>query len=252
LIRGLDGRARPVDNRHVSPARVAVTIMAKAPRPGEVKTRLCPPLAAAQASELYRCFLLDKIAQVRALDRAAPAVAYTPGPARGEFERLAPGFALVAQRGRGLGERLTHAVADVLAAGHAGAIMTDTDTPTLPGNRLAEAVRVLEAREADVVVGPSEDGGYYLIGVRAPAPALFEDVPWSTPAVLPVTLERARRSGLGVRLLPAWFDVDTGPDLDRLRAALAASPGGEPRHTRRFLAALGAEGGRTGPGDPGV
>jgi rSAM/selenodomain-associated transferase 1 len=234
------------------PARVAVAIMAKAPRPGQVKTRLCPPLAAAEASELYRCFLLDKIAQVRALDRAWPAVAYTPADAREEFERLAPGFGLLAQRGRGLGERLIHAVADLAAAGHRGVIATDTDTPTLPLPCLAAAVRVLEGAEADVVLGPTEDGGYYLVGVSAPVPALFEDMPWSTPAVLARTLERARALGLAVRLLPAWFDVDTAPDLDRLRAALATSPHGEPRHTRRFLAALDAPTRRTPGTAPGV
>jgi rSAM/selenodomain-associated transferase 1 len=229
-----------------------VVIMAKAPRPGQVKTRLCPPLAPAQASELYRCFLLDKIAQVRALDRARPAIAYTPDGARGEFGRLAPGFGLLAQRGAGLGERLTHVLGDLVAAGHRGAIATDTDTPTLPRGCLVAAVRALERAEADVVLGPTEDGGYYLVGVSRPSPALFEDIPWSTGAVLARTLERARALGLTVRLLPTWFDVDTGPDLDRLRAALAARPRGEPRHTRGFLAGLGAAAARTPGPAPAV
>ncbi len=223
---------------------VAVVIMAKAPRPGQVKTRLCPPLAAVEATELYRCFLLDKIAQVRAIEGARPVVAYTPDSARAEFEALAPGFALLPQRGAGLGERLAHAIADLVAAGHTGAIMTDTDTPTLPAHCLAEAHRVLAHGLADVVVGPTEDGGYYLVGVRAPAPALFEGIPWSTPAVLGRTLERARALSLTVRLLPPWFDVDTGADLERLRAALAVPGDGEAHHTRRFLAAVGAPKGR--------
>jgi rSAM/selenodomain-associated transferase 1 len=217
---------------------VAVAIMAKAPRPGQVKTRLCPPLAPAEAAELSRCFLRDKIAQVRALPGAQPALAYTPAGARAEFEALAPGFTLVPQRGPGLGERIVHAIADLAALGHRGVVLTDTDTPTLPPGCLAEAVRVLEAAEADAVVGPTDDGGYYLIGLRAPAPALFDGVPWSTDAVLNRTLERARDLGLAVRLLPRWFDVDTGPELERLAKDLAAAPDGEPRHTRRFLRRL--------------
>src|SRR5262245_16776458 len=153
--------------------RVAVAIMAKAPRPGEVKTRLCPPLTPGEATELYRCFLLDKIAQVRGLERAVPVVAFAPDDARAEFAGLAPGFALLAQRGAGLGERLTAAVADLLERGHAGVLMLDTDTPTLPRACLEEAVRCLATGAADVVLGPTEDGGYYLIGLRSPAPGLF-------------------------------------------------------------------------------
>jgi len=88
----------------------------------------------------------------------------------------------------------------------------------------------------DVVLGPAEDGGYYLIGMRVPHRALFENLPWSTAAVLGRTLERAQRLGLRVACLPTWFDVDTGADLERLRAELDASPAGPPRHTRAFLA----------------
>jgi hypothetical protein len=91
------------------------------------------------------------------------------------------------------------------------------------------------APDVDVVLGPTEDGGYYLIGMRVPAPALFESMPWSTPAVLGRTLERAQRLGLRVACLPTWFDVDTGADLERLRVELEAAPGVWPRHTRAFL-----------------
>ena len=223
-----------------SSARIAVAIMAKAPRPGEVKTRLCPPLTPPQATEVYRSFLLDKIAQVRGLDGVAPVVAYTPDDARGEFARLAPGFSLLAQRGAGLGARLTAAVADLLGDGHDGVILLDTDTPTLPRAHLEEAVRALRRGTGEVVLGPTEDGGYYLVGLGAPAPALFEGIPWSTAGVLAATLERARAAGLRARLLPPWFDVDTGPDLDRLRAALDGAGVAAAPHTRACLAALGS------------
>ena len=211
---------------------VAVAIMAKAPRPGEVKTRLCPPLRPADAAVLYRCFLLDKIAAVGSLAHAQPAVAYTPADARPEFEALAPGFALVAQEGPELGARLHATLAGLLAAGHPGAIAVDSDTPTLPRELLQQAVDCLAAAASDVVVGPTEDGGYYLIGVRAAHRELFDDVPWSTPAVLDVTLRRAAAAGLRVTCLPSWFDVDTPEDLERLRAAL---PTDTARETSRLL-----------------
>jgi uncharacterized protein len=215
---------------------VAVAIMAKAPRPGAVKTRLCPPLRAAEAAALYRCFLLDKIAAVEALAHAQPAIAYTPDDARAEFDRLAPGFSLVAQQGPDLGARLQSTLSALLAAGHAAAIAVDSDTPTLPGEFLQQAVDCLARPGPDVVLGPTEDGGYYLIGVRAAHPKLFDDVPWSTSHVLDVTLRRAAGAGLRAACLPAWFDVDTPDDLERLRTTLAAAEAPVACRTGRFLA----------------
>ncbi len=218
-------------------SKVAVAIMAKAPRPGAVKTRLCPPLVAAEAAALYRCFLLDKIAAVRALANTLPVVAYTPDEARAEFAALAPDMTLVPQRGPDLGARLYTTLADLLAAGHVGAIAVDSDTPTLPREFLQQAVDCLIQPGPDVVLGPTEDGGYYLIGVRAVHRALFDAVPWSTSAVLEVTLRRAAAAGLRAVCLSPWFDVDTPDDLRRLQSALddgrAAGAAGE---TGRFLA----------------
>ena len=218
-----------------SQARVAVFIMAKAPRPGQVKTRLCPPLSGPEAADLYRSFLQDKIEQVRTLRAASPAVAYAPETERPFFEALAPDFRLVAQRGPDLGARLANGFAEFLGNGHAGAVAIDSDTPTLPTEHLAEAVARLRRGDADLVLGPSEDGGYYLIGLRAPHPELFDGIRWSTPEVMPETLRRAEEKGLRVALLPTWYDVDTPTDLARLRAALAASHAPTPQHTRRFL-----------------
>jgi len=195
---------------------VAVAIMAKAPRPGTVKTRLCPPLVAAEAAALYRCFLLDKIATVGALVDARPVIAYSPDDARAELGGLAPGFTLVAQHGPDLGARLHATLADLLAAGHVGAIAVDSDTPTLPSAFLQQAVDCLSRPGPDVVLGPTEDGGYYLIGVRSPHRELFEGVPWSTSEVLEITRRRAAASGLRAVDLPSWFDVDTPDDLERL------------------------------------
>ena len=219
---------------------VAVAIMAKAPRVGEVKTRLCPPLSPAEAAALYRCFLLDKIDQVRALKEAHPAVAYTPAEGRAVFEALAPGFTLVLQRGADLGARLASILAQLLDHGHAAALAIDSDTPTLPSAFLQQAVDLIMRPGPDVVLGPSDDGGYYLIGVRAVRRELFEGIPWSTPDVLAQTMRRATAAGLTTACLPAWFDVDTPDDLERLRASLAELPEAAPA-TAGFLAK------RTGP-----
>lgn len=159
---------------------LAVAIMAKAPRAGEVKTRLCPPLSAAEAAELYRCFLLDKIEQVRSLCGARPAIAYTPEEGRAFFETAAPDFLLVPQRGDDLGARLAGTFEALFAQGYVGALAIDSDTPTLPTGLLQEAVNLLAGPPVDVVLGPCEDGGYYLIGLRRLHRELFEGIAWST------------------------------------------------------------------------
>jgi rSAM/selenodomain-associated transferase 1 len=218
-------------------ARVAVAIMAKAPMAGEVKTRLCPPLSPDEAAELYQCFLLDKIAQLRAIASASPVIAFTPEGGRGAFERMAPGFDLIAQRGPDLGSRLLNVLSTLLANGYRGAVAIDSDTPTLPSEFLLQAVDLVADPTTDLVLGPTDDGGYYLIGMSRPWPALFENMPWSTADVLPETIRRAEATGLRVACLPSWFDVDIPGDLERLRASLTAARGEAARHTRRFLTA---------------
>src|SRR5215470_7593654 len=202
---------------------VAVAIMAKAPRPGTVKTRLCPPLLATET------------AAVGGLVDTRPVIAYTPDDARPEFDVLAPGFGFVAQDGPDLGARLHATLAGLLAAGHAGAIAVDSDTPTLPSGFLQQAVDCLSRPGPDVVLGPTEDGGYYLIGIRAPHRELFETMPWSTADVLEITRRRADAAGLRAVDLPSWFDVDTPDDLERLRTMLVGDEN-TAWQTRRFLA----------------
>lgn len=215
--------------------RIALCIMAKAPEAGQVKTRLCPPLSPDDAAELYRCFLLDKIAQAREVPGVEPFLAHAPAQAAAVFEALAPGFTLLRQRGADLTARLTAVCAELFRNGCDAAIMIDSDTPTLPTERLDRAVAVMKGGGCDLVLGPSEDGGYYLIGLRRLHPELFEGMPWSTPVVLEETLRRARALGLSAVALPAWYDVDTAADLARLQADVAAGPDGGPRHTRRFV-----------------
>lgn len=214
---------------------IAVAIMAKAPRAGEVKTRLCPPLSLADAAELYRRFLLDKIEQVTSLRTASFAIAYTPAEARAFFEEVASGFVLVPQRGADLGDRLANSLGELLERGHRGALAIDSDTPTLPLGFLQEALDLVMMPGIDVVLGPTEDGGYYLIGLRTVHRELFEAMAWSTSQVLLETIRRADAKGLRVACLPPWYDIDTPDDLARLQTALAASNGDNPRHTRKFL-----------------
>ena len=220
---------------------VALAVMAKVPRAGEVKTRLCPPLEPAEAAVLARCFLQDRVEQLAALPVGEPMVAVAPPERAVELRAfLPPSLRLILQVGEDLGARLDRLLTDLLGEGYAGAAAVDADSPTLPNAYLVEACHCLLADAADVVVGPSEDGGYYLIGLRKPAPVLFREMVWSTSTVLAETVARARTAGLRLHLLPAWFDIDRGPDLERLRRP----PGPEAFQPRRTLAFLA---GWTGP-----
>ena len=122
---------------------------------------------------------------------------------------LAPDFRLLPQVGGDLSARLTCLFQQLLDKGHDGVIATDSDSPTLPTEHLQAAIDRLTAHNVDVVLGPSDDGGYYLIGLRRLHPALFEAMPWSTPQVYDETLRRAAKLGLRVASLPGWYDVDT-------------------------------------------
>jgi uncharacterized protein len=217
-------------------ARSAVAIMAKAPQAGEVKTRLCPPLSHREAAELYRCFLLDKIAQVNTLQRAAPVVSYTPTDSKPWFEDLTPRhFLLIPQHGHDLGARLLSTFDQLFRQGYARVIIIDSDTPTLPTAYLEQALWLVAAAENDVVLGPTEDGGYYLIGLRQTHRELFEQMPWSTAQVFPETRRRSQQHGLRVACTEYWYDVDTPEDLARLRASLDQIQDGLARQTRQFL-----------------
>lgn len=215
----------------------AVAVMAKVPGALPVKSRLHGALTAERATALYRCFLLDRLDALARVPGIAPVIAFAPAHAAAAMAALAPGFHLVAQRDGDLGERLTALLDGLLAAGHPGAIAMDSDSPTLPMDYVARAAAMLAGGAADLVLGPCDDGGYYLVGVRVPRPALFEGIPWSTDGVLAATLARARGLGLRVSVLPAWFDVDTEGDLRRLHTEMRAGEGAPPR-TFAFVDAL--------------
>ena len=195
--------------------RQALFVMAKDPRAGQVKTRLCPPLTSEVAARLYQCFLLDVLDLVAGLPGVDPVVAFSPPEAHVEFSRLTSGrFQLVPQEGADLGARLENSFHVLFQQGYTRVAAVSTDTPDLPAEYLQEAFYRL--RDARVVLGPCPDGGYYLIGLSSPTPELFRGMPWSTDRVISETDARVKRMGLALSYLPEWPDVDTATDLDRL------------------------------------
>ena len=204
----------------------AIAIMAKAPRQGAVKTRLIPPLTAAEAADLSIAFIRDTAENLLAAAESAAIdgfVAYSPPGSEAAFAGILPErVELLPPRRIGLGASLSDAALDLLAAGYGAACLVDADSPTLPTAHLVEAARALAMPDDRVVLGGAEDGGYYLIGLKRPHRRLFEDIAWSTESVFRQTLDRAAEIGLDVHLLPVWYDVDDIASLRRLRSDLAA------------------------------
>lgn len=222
----------------------ALAVMAKAPRAGRVKTRLSPPLTLAQTAALNICFLRDTTANLAAIPGSAGLISYTPVGEEELFDGLLPEtFALVPQRGDAFGERLLAAAEDILAIGYGAVCLIDSDSPTVPAQAFQQAVEALAHPGDRIVLGPSNDGGYYLIGLKQPHASPFERITWSTELVLSETLDRCREAGLEVILLPMWYDVDDAHTLDMLSDELlnASAPsfahemGYAAPHTRQFL-----------------
>lgn len=212
-------------------------VVAKQPAPGHTKTRLTPPLSPQQAADLYECFLRDTLELMRRVPSVQRAIAYLPIEARSYFAQLAPDFDLIPQTGTDLGARLDHALTHYLDQGYDRAAIMNSDGPTLPIENLQSAFEAL-SDHTDVVLGPSDDGGYYLIGLKKPAPRLLREARMSTPDVLTDTLALAREEKLRVLLLPQWYDVDDVASLQQLIAELQTAPPAVAPHTRSFLAAL--------------
>src|SRR5881227_236713 len=213
----------------ISAGRCALAIMTKAPRAGAVKTRLQPPLTPEEAADLNICFLRD-IAD--AISRATGSGGlrppeqntiargvgvFTPEGSEKEYTDILPvDFDLIPQHGDGFGERLTNAVDDLLHVGFESCCLINSDSPTATVEAFGEAVAQLQDADDRIVLGPSDDGGYYLIGMRKLNRHLFEEIDWSTERVFAQTDERAREVGLKVHVLPKFYDVDDGATLRRL------------------------------------
>jgi rSAM/selenodomain-associated transferase 1 len=210
---------------------IAVAIICKTPASGKSKTRLSPPLDPEECAAISACFIQDLATTIGVLrHRSARGYAvYTPAGSEAALHRLLPGgFGLVIQGDGDLGDRLNRGIADLLDAGHAGAILINSDSPTLPPEILEAAVEAL-ARDARsggdrMVISPALDGGYTLIGLSRPHPRLFEDIAWSTATVFQRTLERAREIDLPILALPGWYDIDDATSYAILEAELKGEP----------------------------
>ena len=229
--------------------RQALAVVAKAPQPGMVKTRLHERLSADDATELYRCFLKDTLLLMDSVPQTEGVISYTPRGGERYFDGIHSGKLgklgkprMLPQRGESFGDKLHHAFEELFGEGFDSVAIIDADSPTLPPDYLTDAFDEL-ARPGDrVVLGPAEDGGYYLIGLRRPHRHLFERITWSSDRVLAETLERAREIALDVSLLPMWYDVDDAVTLERLKREVigrngftSPSKAHDAPHTRRFI-----------------
>lgn len=226
--RTVSGRASA--HEHDSTHSCGIAFMAKASAPGRAKTRLVPPLTFEQAADLNTAFLQDVAENLVLAGEQARAgenfsivgyAAYGPPGSTDFFRRILPAaIDLVEAWLPNFGDCLFHTIGEILGRGHQSAVVLNSDSPTLPTALLVETAEVL-ARPGDrAVLGPSTDGGYYLLGLKQAHRRMFEDITWSTERVAEQTLARAREIGLAVHMLPVWYDVDDVEALKRLEAEL--------------------------------
>jgi uncharacterized protein len=203
--------------------RTVVVIMAKAPVPGQVKTRLSPCLSPRQAAELYALFVQDTLEEMSKVQGqlsegvsvlCALAVALESGEAKGTFKSILPAsMLLLSQDGQDLGERIINIFNRLFAQGFDQVHIIGSDIPDMPHHLVKDSIRLLSVPETDLLLGPCADGGYYLVGLKRQMPELFRGIPWSTDRVLEATLSRADALGLSHSLLRECRDIDTSGDL---------------------------------------
>ena len=196
--------------------RPVIVVMIKAPSAGFAKTRLTPPLSQSDAAALALCFVKDVITSALSI-MPNVIVAYAPHDGRAILEHVLPKDLLwFEQEGADLGERLNSAIAYAGNLGFSPIIVLGADSPTLPPSFIEIARDALAAEETAVTLGPTIDGGYYLVGLSKPVPRLFQNIDWSTTATFEQTVENINRLGLRLFELPQWYDIDTFADLDLL------------------------------------
>lgn len=213
----------------------SLIVFVKAPIPGDVKTRLIPYLSGLEAADLYKCFVCDVIRNVTQTDPTLRVhVAYQPHPKANDLSWLGLRNTpeLFRQDGRSLGERLIHAFGMAFGRGAKQIVIIGSDSPNLPHAYIDQAFAALS--EADVVLGPTADGGYYLVGLSRPCLKLFDDVAWSTDQVFERTSHNAVNHGYTLRILPQHYDIDTVDDLRTLHGELTRD-GRKAPSTKRFL-----------------
>jgi rSAM/selenodomain-associated transferase 1 len=199
----------------------ALIVMTKVPQPGQSKTRLVPPLSYDEAADLARALLLDQLNNLSQFSQAARHIAFTPAAAAARMQALAlAGFAQFPQSGSDLGERMAGAFGQLFAGGFARVVLIGGDLPALPLTILADGFTALYGPVPQVVLGPSADGGYYLIGMNRFVPEIFTGITWSRPDVLQRTVERLMALEIPYKLLASWYDIDTIGDLRQLMREL--------------------------------
>jgi len=221
--------------------QAVLVVMAKQPVVGNTKTRLVPYLTAEEAAQLYEALLLDTLELAAGLSPVADlAIAITPPESQAYFEAIIPaGASIYPTRGADIGVCLKQATGQFLTQGYRKVLAINSDGPSLPATILQQAISVLD--DVDLVLGPSEDGGYYLVGMKRPCDRIFESITWSSARVLQQTLERATEASLRVALTRCWYDIDTPDDLQRLQTELLSSDGTRLAYTRAMLATLALE-----------
>lgn len=205
----------------------ALVVFGKAPIPGQVKTRLCPPLTPDEAATLQGSLVLDVVERARAAAKSAQydcVFACSPSREHIFFKVLEDrqGLRLLDQVGDDLGARMHRTFQDMFGQGYHQVVIVGTDVPTLPGSTFVAAFRSL--KDHDLVLGPALDGGYYLIGLNRPAPDLFAGIPWSTDQVAALTRKKAEGLGLKTALLSPYRDLDRLEDLQALIGEAKATP----------------------------
>lgn len=196
----------------------AIIVMCKSPMAGTVKTRLAPFLSAEKAADLAGCFAVD------AMKKAQNICENTIVAFAGEKEMLETilprNLIWVRQTGADLGERMHNALRFAFEQNFSPLVVIGTDSPTLPSEYIKAAIKILQEKLTDAVIGETEDGGFYLLGLNQPNQQIFQNVRWSSPETLLQTVQNIRQLNLHLTSLPIWYDVDTPEDLRRLKSEI--------------------------------
>ncbi|OGW73244.1 MAG: hypothetical protein A3J72_04580, partial [Nitrospirae bacterium RIFCSPHIGHO2_02_FULL_40_19] len=208
---------------HIPKNSHALVVMLKVPVTGQVKTRLVPPLTEKDAARLYRCFIQDTFSRVSILHDIDIIAAYTPKNLKLRVKKIVPaGTIIIPQKGKDLGQRLSNIFSELFTFGYKKIAIIGSDSPDLPSEYIKKSFSLLKGK-TEIVIGPAEDGGYYLIAMSRNCKVLFINIPWSTDVVFQKTVERAKKAGVKSAILPTWYDVDEIENLKALRNNLKAS-----------------------------